>query len=150
MAKARPGVLCEVPRLSHTATCSWQGQHLSSAGKPPPFKACVWQRPQAVSPRELVPLCKPLIATTALQQRLSLLYPEDVGQCRNRKHITPGAALVCLHSQAAGFFSPPTLTHALADTVKEQSSNVHSVACQQHLVLPGDQLHLYQTPSGTA
>ena len=103
MAKERPVVLGEVPRLSHTATCSWQGQHWSFTGKPPPFKMGVYQTPQTALQTDLVPLCQPLLATPALQQGLSLLSLADVGQGRNRKHIPLGSPLVCLHSQAAAF-----------------------------------------------
>ena len=56
-------------------------------------------------------MCKPLTATTALWQGLSLLYPADVGQSRNTRHITLGSPLGCLHSQAAGFaLHQPLLT----------------------------------------
>ena len=95
-------MLGEVPRLSHTATCSWQGQHWSFTGKPPPFKMCVYQTPQTALQTDLEPLCQPLLATPALQQGLSLLSLADVGQGRNRKHIPLGSPL-CLHSQAAAF-----------------------------------------------
>lgn len=103
MGKERLVGLCEVPRLSHTATCSWQGQYWSFTGKPPPSKMCVYHTPQTALQTDLVPLCKPLLATPALQQDLSLLSLADVGQGRNRKHIPLGSPLVCLHSQAAGF-----------------------------------------------
>lgn len=39
------------------------------------------------------------------------------------------------------FFSPPTFTHPLENTVKEQSTSAEW-ACQQHLVIPREQLHL--------
>ena len=114
-------MLCERPRGSHVTPCGWQVQHRKAT---PVQSECVSDTPDSTADR----LGAFVQETDCHHCSVARSVPSVSRRCRavqqHKAHHAGVSTCVPTFSSCC-FFSPPTFTHPLDDTIKEQTNHFH-------------------------